>query len=431
MDKLIVLALYRQTVEIETELPSEWPAGEDIPVLSPASNWQFVWRRYRAEDQHWYGAPTQGDIADLTEAAALDPAVVWLLLPSDVLVTRRLQFSKAERKHLSKLLPYQLEDQLVDDVSNIFVALGHIDEDEVSIAYADRTLVTELFTDFDAAQIDIDACLPLGLCLNWAPAQWSIALIDNENEQAVVRWAEDQAFGVDLALLAPALEALVSEQGWPEQIAIIAETETDLDCLRALIPEGFNGSIEPQQRNVWQALSVPDQPAINLRQGTFARRLPIQRWWREWRTVAYASAAALLVYLGVNWAAYSSYSNDFDRAQVAIREAYRSAVPNGALVDAERQLKQQLAKYETVGESGVSLLTMLQTVGPVLANSNDIALRNLSFVAGDMRLNLEAKNFQQLEQVRSDLAAKQMQAELLNVSRTGDGQQARLRVRNL
>ncbi len=445
MDKLIVLATYCQTDDSDTDLalamPDEGliddgtlaavePMAEEPPL--PASDWQFSWRRYRADDQHWYGAPMVGDLDTLAQTLDEEPASVWLLLPSDLFVTRRLNFTKAERKHLRKLLPYQLEDQLVDDIHRIFVGLGQIEDGQVSIAYGDKLAITNLFNGLMAAHIDVEECLPLGLAMGWQPEQWSVALIDDEHEQAVVRWANDQAFGVDLALLAPALEALVAEQGWPQQINIIAETETGLDCLRALIPEGFSGEFQSQQRNVWQALDTEAQPSINLRQGTFARRLPIQKWWREWRTIAYTAAASLVVYLGTSLAAYVNYHGQFNEARTQIEQAYRAAVPNGALVDAERQLNQQLSKYETVAtESNVSVLTMLQDIGPVLGDKPDIQLRNLSFVMGDMRLNLEAKTFQQLEQVRSDLTSKSLQAELLNVSRTGEGQQARLRVRSL
>ena len=115
------------------------------------------------------------------------------------------------------------------------------------------------------------------------------------------------------------------------------------------------------------------------------------------------------------------------RAQ--IEQAYRKAIPRGAVLDPEKQLRRQVNVM--TGASGQGFVSLLGQIGPVLGAVDGLILQSLNYneKQSEVRLTIVAASFDDVETARADLEALGLKAELTGSSSEGDKTRARLRVR--
>jgi len=168
------------------------------------------------------------------------------------------------------------------------------------------------------------------------------------------------------------------------------------------------------------------QPTINLRQGAFAPRLPLVKWWGIWKTIAIAAALAVTVQFVADLAQYQTQKAYNLELRSAIQDTYRKANPRGAVVDVEKQLDRQIAEY--AGGEGIAAFTprLVDVVTATLAHEGRVTSVNYS--SGQLRLNLTANNFAAVERIRQQLEQAGLTATLETSNARGDEVRARLRV---
>ena len=112
-----------------------------------------------------------------------------------------------------------------------------------------------------------------------------------------------------------------------------------------------------------------------------------------------------------------------------IEAAYRSAVPEGRLQDAEKQLRNQLRTLRGSGDS-VSFMSLMDRIGRVIQQEPGAQLASINFSdkLGDVRLNLVVPDFRAVEAIRTGLVAAGLEAETENSNAQGDTVRARMRV---
>jgi type II secretory pathway component PulL len=116
--------------------------------------------------------------------------------------------------------------------------------------------------------------------------------------------------------------------------------------------------------------------------------------------------------------------------QAQIEMAFRSVVPRGVLVDAEKQLRNQLAGLDSDTDY-TGPVALLARIAPLLENDAGIQLRGLTYNQRqrDIRLNFQAQSFSAIEQLLARLLQAGLQTELVHSSADGKAQQARFRIR--
>ena len=186
-----------------------------------------------------------------------------------------------------------------------------------------------------------------------------------------------------------------------------------------------------RQGNLYSALLLSDSahPQCNLLQGDYAPRLPLARWWRQWRTVAALFAAAFCLQVLANYADYRNLKNENLALRGAVQDSYRKAFPRGAVVDAEKQLRRQLDALRGSGQTS-GFVSLMDRVGVVIAGSpgTTIASINYNDKGDEMRMNIVAADFEAVEQVRAQINQAGLQAVMESSSAQGDRVRARLRV---
>ena len=173
---------------------------------------------------------------------------------------------------------------------------------------------------------------------------------------------------------------------------------------------------------------MPDSAGPDLRQGEFAPRLPLLRWWATWQRVAIALGVALIFKTGLSVADYQVLRAEDVKLRQAIQESYRRVNPQGAVVDVEKQLNRQLAEYGAGSQSQLFTPSLVSLLGAA-SSVPGIKLSSVNYSGGrEIRINVAAPDFQSVEQLREQLGKYSLPAELENSNARSEGVVARLRV---
>ena len=409
-------------------------------------------RAYPAGGYQWLCLDTDSPAASRSGCGSLEqcrgelagnPHELWLLLPGEIVSTRLMPFVARERRHNRQAMPYQLEECLAGDIEALHFALGQWrmaaepagDNDAlVPFAWCDRQWLRQQLQPFAELDLELSAVVPEPLMLR-REGGWVLRL-----EQTLCCHIDDgYGFAVDAELAADTLAMLYREYGAPSRLVLSAATAAMLEQLEQFLPEALRGMAETRCETLWQSLTPMTRlaaesprrlPELDLLQGDFARRLPLARWWRQGRGVA----ALFAVALGV-WTASSVIQIQQQRSQQAqlvsqIETAFRSVVPQGVLVDAEKQLRHRQASLGSHSDY-TGPVALIARIAPIVAQDKGIVLRGLTYNLRqrDIRLNCQAQSFSAIEQLLARLLEQGLQAELVHSSADGEGQQARFRIR--
>ena len=234
----------------------------------------------------------------------------------------------------------------------LHVALGEAGGTARAMALVSPERMAAWLHQAQALGLDPDAVLPEPLLL--LPP-----------DEGVVRWARDGLHllrGATVALAAePALSALVTDE------AIVAIDD-------AAVEAGLGAALAA--------------PALDLRQGVFARR---RRWRTDWalvRRLAVLGGFILLAILAVQIALIVKYSLAADRAERAVAGVARSALPRVATIDdAPAQLAGRLAELRGAGAGfGASAAAVFGAV----RDTANVELAAFAFDDGVLRVTATA-----------------------------------------
>jgi general secretion pathway protein L len=335
-----------------------------------------------------------------------------------------LPVTAEEKKHIGKSLPFMLEEQVAADIEALHFASKPLDKENFAVAVCALDKMREwqaLLADYPG----INRWIPEPLLLPWQAGEWCIVLAD---EGAIVRTGNCAGCSIEVEML-PALLASALEDGTAPHAVILYGHDQAADT--ALLPADLQDKVQWRAGNLYSALMLgdPGVTTLSLLQGEFAPRLPLTRWWRQWRAVAAVFAVACAVHLLATYADYRNLKSENLALRTAVQDSYRKAYPKGAMVDAEKQLRRQLDALRGSAQTS-GFVSLIDRVGSVIASrpGTTIATINYSDKSDEMRMNIVAADFEAVEQMRADINNAGLQAVMESSSAQGDRVRARLRV---
>lgn len=409
-----------------------------ISINSAADHFRWCWLQDgRAE------TTASGNLEALQAAIGHVSQQVWLLLPGAKVVTRELEYSEKEKKHLRSLLPYQLEESVVGDVEDLHFALGEAKSGKIVVAYTDRDWLRSIFAMFAGIGAEITRCwstpalLPLvpvtpaepqepvlveaeatPESLSAGPADtWVLALHDNTLH---LRAGIQQAFSLPFAQLGLGLQLLAGDhkpEDAPPRLALRAADQVQLDRLRQALPARFADAVASQTlADDWEL--EYQGAAIDLCQAEFSQRLPLERWWKLWRNLAVLAAITFAVYVGVSLFHIHKLKVQNLQLRQQMEAVYRTVVPSGQSDDPEKRLRIKLSGLQPKNQTGGSVVSMLAGILPLVASNTDVSVKLISFSSdtGEMNINVQAGSFSSIDALRQAIAGQGYNAELLTAN---------------
>jgi len=349
---------------------------------------------------------------------------VGFALPASDVRLLPVTISADEKKHVASSLPFMLEEQVAADIEDLHFAHTAGDQDTLSVGIV-ATSRMESWQALVAEFPGISQWIPEPLLLPWQEGEWCLVL---EAQGAIARIGRCEGFGIEREMLSTMLEC-AAQEGEPPQAVIIYGSDQAADT--ALVPETLRDSVQWRRGNLYSALLLNDkeEKPLNMLQGAFAPRLPLKRWWRQWRAVAAVFAVGLAVQLIATYAEYRGLRSENLALRSAVEASYRTAYPRGSAPDPEKQLRRQLDALRGSAQSS-GFISLMERVGSVIASrpGTSIATINYNDKADEMRMNIVAANYEAVEQVRADINKAGLQAVMESSSAQGNKVRARLRV---
>jgi general secretion pathway protein L len=344
-------------------------------------------------------------------------------VPGEDVRLLRLQIAEEERRHLARSLPFMLEEELSQDISEVQFASCALDKLEHAVAICSVERMREYQTLLSAYP-GVTQWIPEPLLLPWRAGEWCLVL---EGDKAIVRLGQCEGFTVERELLPTLLAAHLNEAEKPSAVIVYGD---DQRADTALLTADLEDCVQWRQGDFYAAMLLAESPdpVLNLRQGEWAVRLPLARWWQQWRAAAVLFGAAVGLQMMATWVDYHQLQQENLVLRGAVQESYRKAFPRGAVVDAEKQLRRQLDTLSGSSESS-GFVSLMAGVGEVVAAADgSIVSINYNDKAAEMRLNLLAADYEAVERIRAGFVESGLQATLENSSAQGDQVRARLRV---
>ena len=317
-----------------------------------------------------------------------------------------------------------IEEEVATDIEELNFAHCALDRESIAVAVCARERMDawrDLLVDFPG----VAQWLPEPLLLPWREGEWCLVV---EGDTLILRCGPCDGFTIERDMLAPVLAALLAERDKPDAVVVYG---TDQDADTALLPEALQSRVQWRRGNLYTAMLIADSGAskLNLLQGSYAPRLPLGRWWRQWRAVAACFAIAFALQLAALYADYRNLSAENIALRTAVQDSYRVAFPRGQVVDPEKQLRRQLDALRGTAQSS-GFVSLVEQVGTAVAGmpNTSIATINYNDKADEMRMNILAADFEGVERLRSRINEAGLEAVMESSSAQGDQVRARLRV---
>lgn len=392
----------------------------------------------------WWNAEQQllvkGDATQLIEHLG-EISALNLIVPAEYCVIKEYQYDASEAKVLRQTLPYSLEDELLSDVDELHFSLGEAKEGKVSVAIVAKELIEQCIDSINNAKAGVGChvqkIVPELMLLPWLDSQWTLCVDDysGDNSSAdetryLLRSAANNGFAVPEALLEKALQLILQEQGLPSSVVLYCP-ENLRDSVKAKLPPELAALVLWQSADYWPLITDESQPGerLNIMQAAFAISLPWRKWWQQWKTVAIILAAFCVIKIAYAYSHNYQLENKNVALRTAVEQAYRTAVPKGAVFDPEQQLRKKVSAMQ--GGGGEGFVTLLSKIAAVTATVEGFTVQSMNYSEkqSEVRLTVLANSFKDVEAVRSGLQRKGVKAELTGSSSEGGKTRARLRIR--
>ncbi len=398
------------------------------------SQWQW---RVLNEDGTWkqdvYVVSSDELIADLKELSL----PLCLIVSGHSVVTRTMSVEVTEKKLMSKILPYEMEEELIDPVEDLHFCFGHVEGDTVNLVYLASDELQALVDYLEPSGCDIQHILPDYLLLDQNGFAGILLL---ENGSVFAKFNDGIGFTSELNVTQFVLSQLSTEESPRdiESLLLIASSVEEIEELKTCIPEEWFSEekelhVDEQLSHFWDyadpsSISTP----LNMRTGTFARQLPFVRWWNMAKIPAYALAAAFVISLSVNFFDYMMAKSEGKKIRAQMQEVYLQAVPNGRKGDEEKRLRALIKGSSGNANSSepTNLVMLLSGLTKSMQQQKDIELSNFRY-SGDQRelqVNILVKGLGELGQFRELMTTNGLDSGSPRTSRQEDKYQASMKI---
>lgn len=352
-------------------------------------------------------------LSQLTDKA--QSRVVKVLVPAcDVTMKTVALPGKASRQVLAAL-PYMLEDDLAEDVDDLFFAHGQKTQLDgkaaINIAIVSQKVMGEWMSWLDDADIYSNIIVPDALCL---PVHDEGVVAIELGEQWLLRGDNWQCDSIDKSWFEQYISLRAAQYVFENNEASETSGEQDdttqerlnLICFSPCDIQSPDLVITDEDRQLpLQLLAANiDSAGFNLRQGQYVKKKESSQIWKTWRVAATVAITAIVLQLVYRGAVYWQLDSELTTLENTYVSQYKKAYPKQKKVrksSIQRLLKSRL-KEGTGGSAGESFLVMLDKVAPLFAQSGEFVPEIIKYdnKRGELRVNAVTDGYETFEKFK-------------------------------
>jgi len=367
-----------------------------------------------------------GELSDSTELTQLTEKAkqrkVITLVPSCDVVLKSLSVPSKSTRAMRLAVPYMLEDELAQDVEQLFFAYPEIDKqfDEAAsdkncyVAALDRTLMQQWLQWFIDADINCKKMLPDVLALPYVNNGCSAIVLE---EQILLRQGIWQGMTIDLSAWPVISRQLINTITSSEEENLEQQQEFSIHAYSALPSDSkeLNIAAMPEELPLALLAQHAQHQSFNLLQGEFQykeKRSPIRV---NWLWAAGIAVFALLLNVGLKGSQLLQLNAQQEVINKEIIQRYKAAFPNSKKVrinTIKSQLKRKISEAGGEGDQ-VGFLTMLSKVRPAFAAVPELKPESLKFDGKrqEIRIQAVASDYQYFDKFKSEVEKTHLDVE--------------------
>lgn len=377
------------------------------------------------------GESMRGTLSQLAATVREFTAQVQLvfLVPAVDALVRVFDFTEKERKHVMKTIPYMLEEDLLGEADDLHFVHGKAKQNQITVAAIDETCLQRWLSQFEAAGLKLDICVPEQCFLPPGGHEWVFHYSDG---RFMVRFTERERFAFDADAIELALQIATNE--WAELPAAIdlrISTEEDrLDAVQ-LLPSQLHHLVSVSVQNWPQLYSQYEAQATtwNFLQGKFAHIQQWSKYWHAWKTPVMVLVIAYLIQLVIAGGEYLSLNKQNLAVRQQLDATFREIFPRGQIVDHRRQVENELKRLKGGAGSG-GFVALLQQVGGAVVSAKGLQIQSMTYDAksADLRLDVVVLDSPQVDVIIKGVQRAGLNAELQSSNAQGQEVRARLSI---
>lgn len=364
------------------------------------------------------------ELPQLTEKANAR-SVLTFVSTADIAL-KQLKVPGNSQRAIVLAAPYMLEDDLAQDVEQLFFAFAKIKNDQQEnncfVAVVEHKQMQQWQAWLNDANIVCKVMIPDVLALP-EPKRGS----NDENnscwnsitlgDQVLVRQSVWQGFNVDLNIW-PAVE-----QSLAKSIASEDEMPT-INSYSTLAAEHFSVNAMPEELPLALFAEHAKTQHFNLLQGQYVVKQTRSPLVATWLTAAALTGIALLFSVGLKVTKLQQITAQQQAIEQNIVKLYKKTFPKTKRVKVSTvrsQLKRELAKYGASGEQG-GFLKMFEKIMPAFAAVPQLKPESLKFDSKrqEFRIQALASGYQYFEKFKNQLEKAQLKVNQGSLNNQGD-----------
>ncbi|MFT6220710.1 MAG: general secretion pathway protein L [Candidatus Endobugula sp.] len=423
-------------------------SGAQVENVNPFSNAQYRW--LLTDDIVDIKSAIYGSSEELQGWLTAVDSTPVLVVSGEKLVVRQVPYHEKEKRHFAKMLPYEIEDSVIDDVENLHFSIGEKNKGQATIAYIERAWFENALEFFQQIGKPIERALIDFQCLQREPNESILWFAQKRllahNEGGAGFAIADSLTDIFLQNMLSADPVALAEQD--TKIGSVDENDQTGDLAqqyKIYVPSGdsatytiekatrvvhtINPGVNSEFYDVEPPLSLSNINAIDFCTGIYAPKKNDSTQATSWKLIGGLSLFSILLFLSVNFFEIYIIQQKTSVTMKATEASYRQVVPEGVVRDPVRKLREMLEKLTGGDGQPSEVVRLLSHVAPVIQKLDiDLLTINYSHKEKILRLSVQASSFNMVEKLRTDIEEKGLTAELLNSNAVDNKFQARLRI---
>jgi general secretion pathway protein L len=374
-------------------------------------------------------------------AAVARSARVVVLAPATQVLLAEPELPPGSGVKLVRAVPFALEEQLTEDIDQLFFALGRRHSSgRTPVAVVSRSVLQGWLSELNAVGIEPTA---LYADMSLVPENPGQTVLWLEKARLAVRRPGTLSFAVELT---PVSEALVVAGVIPDPLeetlepkvlesAILYATREDWALVQnefeALADKFASLKIQllPDGPLPWLARDLAATDAVNLLQGEFARSTDYRARWHQWRTAALLAAGLLISHVAAEALQIRRANHETAALDHEIAHVFSQAMPAETLQDPRRQMQARLERIRHAEPGPEYFLRTLQALSSAVSATPNTHIDALSYREQSLDMKVTAPSLGALSQL-SQLVGKQgLAAEIQSSTPVASGVEAHIQVR--
>ncbi len=357
------------------------------------------------------------------------PAIIWSP-PSETLLTN-VSLPSRNRGKIQQALPFALEEQLIHEPEQQFIAYVPGTEDLLDVAVTERKHIQQWIADFNDCDINAQALCPAHLALPHTSDSWSLYLYKGEC------WLRSGTHSglvfADEGLTIPAaLSTILTDarnQGKAPTTLLVFNAPTNFD--NRSWAEALSLNVVSEPTSFWESSNGEGNIPFNLLQGEFAPRRELNTNISQFRFAAILLAIWFTGTLAFDTWEWIQLSREYQQTRMAMTQLFRSTFPDAkAIVDPVLQMQRKLDELKggSSGPDDKDMLALLAKSAMALNATSKVQLTAIKYNDAALTTDISLPDFQTLESLKNRLASTGLTIEVLSANSQDDKVSGRLRI---